>query len=323
MGLAELRKQIDEIDIELQKLFEKRMAICDEVAREKKRTNAPVLQGNREEQILEAVRSRSAEGFSDSSEEFLKAIMAISRGRQKKLLTQSFTIPSGDIVNVIIPCGGSSSRMGFNKLMYSLKGREVVLRTIDCFDKTDNVSRIILSASDSIKSELEAMISKENYSKEIIIVDGGSSRQQSVSNAAKHISADCDYICVHDGARPFIGNEIIKRAIEDAKQTGASVVCVEAKDTIKVSDGSIVSQTPPRNTLFLAQTPQIIAKELYLMALESAEAMNKEYTDDVSLCEAIGVMPKITLGSYSNIKLTTPEDISVAEAILDKSEVNG
>lgn len=322
MGLSELRKQIDELDIELQRLFEKRMAICDEVAREKKRTNAPVLQGNREEQILEAVRNRSAEGFSDSSEDFLKAIMAISRGRQKKLLTKDFKIPDGNDVNVILPCGGSSTRMGFNKLTYELGGRAVILRTIDCFDKIENVSRIILSASADFKTELEELISKESYNKEIAVVEGGSSRQQSVANAAKHLTDGCDYICVHDGARPLIDEATVLKAIDDANGTGCSVVCVAAKDTIKIAENSVVSQTPPRSSLFLAQTPQVIARELYFKALESAKTLNQEYTDDVSLCEAIGVMPKITLGSYSNIKLTTPEDIAISQAILDKSEVN-
>lgn len=314
MSLGELRKQIDELDVQLQELFEKRMAICDEVAIEKKRTNSPVLQGNREEQILDAVRHRSADGFSDSSEEFLKAIMSISRGRQKMLLSEKLEIPKGDTVNVILPCAGGSARMGFNKLLYPLCSRAVILRTLDRFDEIKNISRIIISASSTFKDELEALIEAENYHTEIIVIEGGKTRQESVANAAAKLTDDCDYICIHDGARPLIEAHTIISCIEDAKYTGASVVCVPVKDTIKIAKNAVIIQTPPRETIFSAQTPQVISKELYFKAYESAQG--KLYTDDVSLCEAIGVMPKITLGSYSNIKLTTPEDIAVAETIL-------
>jgi len=144
VGLSELREKIDSLDIKLQRLFEERMAICDEVAREKKRTNAPVLQGNREQQIIDAVRGRSSEGFEQSSVDFINSIMAISRGRQKKLLSNSVTIPSGNKVNAVIACGGSSSRMGFNKLLHEIDGRAVILRTIDAFDKLEEIEKMFL-----------------------------------------------------------------------------------------------------------------------------------------------------------------------------------
>ena len=101
MGLSELREKIDSLDIELQRLFEERMAICDEVAREKKRTNAPVLQGNREQQIIDAVRGRSSEGFEQSSVDFINSIMAISRGRQNFHKTRE-GLPT--VISVIICC---------------------------------------------------------------------------------------------------------------------------------------------------------------------------------------------------------------------------
>lgn len=315
MGLSELREKIDSLDIELQRLFEERMAICDEVAREKKRTNAPVLQGNREQQIIDAVRGRSSEGFEQSSVDFINSIMAISRGRQKKLLSNSVTIPSGNKVNAVIACGGSSSRMGFNKLLHEIDGRAVILRTIDAFDRLEEIEKIVLTASADIKTELERLISNEGYSTPVVIVEGGSTRQQSVANGVLATDEGCDYVCIHDGARPFITADIIRSCISDAKQTGCAVVCVPVKDTIKQAEDMVVTDTPARETLFAAQTPQIIAREIYLLSLESAKASGKEYTDDVSLCEAIGIMPRITNGSYDNIKLTTPEDIALAESI--------
>lgn len=318
MGLSELRDKIDAIDIQLQKLFEERMAICDEVAREKKRTNAPVLQGNRERKIIEAVRSRANAGFEDSSEEFLKAVMAISRGRQKKLLSESVAIPNGSNVNVIIACGGSSSRMGFNKLLYSLEGKEVILRTIDIFDGMENVSRVILSATEEMKKSLSALLARESYKTEIVFADSGETRQESVANGVMATTDDCDYVCIQDGARPFTKRDTVLRCIEDAKQTGAAVVCVPVKDTIKISADGIVTDTPKREMLFSAQTPQVVARDIYRLAIESAKALQKTYTDDVSLCEAIGVMPKITVGDYSNIKLTTTEDIELAKSLFRK-----
>lgn len=315
MGLTELREKIDKLDIELQRLFEERMAICDEVAREKKRTNAPVLQGNREQQVIDAVRGRSKEGFEDSSVDFLNAIMAISRGRQKKLLSESITIPSGNKINAVIACGGSSSRMGFNKLFYEVGGRAVILRTIDSLDKISHIEKIIITTSTDIKSELTELIFAQSYTTPIVIVDGGNTRQQSVANGVLSTDDDCDYVCIQDGARPFTSCETIEKCIFDAKDTGCAVVCVPVKDTIKQAENGIATNTPARETLFAAQTPQVISKEIYLLALESAKVLSKEYTDDVSLCEAIGIMPKITLGSYDNIKLTTPEDIAIAESI--------
>ncbi len=312
MALDELRKQIDELDVELQRLFERRMALCDEVALEKKSTNASVLQSGREEDILKRAAERS-EGFADSSVEFFKDIMAISRGRQNKLLASDITLHQGGEVNVIIPCGGASSRMGFDKLLYELEGKTVISRVIRAFAYIDKVSRIIIPVCKEQRESIEKAVKSENFTVEIVFAEGGKTRQQSVKNAAKLLSDKCEWICIHDGARPLIGREVIKRCLEDAKETGAAVVCVPVKDTIKEAKDGLCICTPDRTVLFAAQTPQVIAKAIYERAIERAEQLGAEYTDDVSLCEAIGIRPKITLGDYANIKLTTPEDIEIAK----------
>lgn len=312
-----LREEIDRIDIELQKLFERRMALCDQVAIEKRATDAPVLQSGREEQILKAARERS-DGFADSSEEFFKQIMAISRGRQNALLSEDLVIPEGRCVNVIIACGGSSSRMGFNKLLYPLGGIPVVLRTIKRFDGINGISRIIITAAQDFKREIEDIIKAEDFSSDIVIVSGGNTRQDSVANAAAALSDDCSWVCIHDGARPLISREVITKCIEDARITGAAVVCVPVKDTIKAVQGGYAVATPERDTLFSAQTPQVISRELYSKALKRAKDLGITYTDDVSMCEALGIKPKITLGEYSNIKLTTEEDIQTARQLVEK-----
>lgn len=311
MALDDLRKQIDELDVELQRLFERRMALCDEVALEKKNTNASVLQSGREEDILKRAAERS-EGFADSSVEFFKNIMAISRGRQNKLLASDITLHQGGEVNVIIPCGGVSSRMGFDKLVYELEGEAVIIRVIRAFADIDNVSRIIIPVCKEQRESIEKTVKAENFTAEIVFAEGGETRQQSVKNAAKMLSDKCEWICIHDGARPLISREVIEKCIEDAKDTGAAVVCVPVKDTIKEAKDGFCICTPDRSELFAAQTPQVIARAIYERAIDRAEQLGAEYTDDVSLCEAIGIRPKITLGDYANIKLTTPEDIEIA-----------
>ncbi len=188
MSLDVLRSEIDKIDIQLQELFEKRMALCDEVAREKKRTNAPVLQSGREEQILLRVRERSAPGFADSSEELFKDIMSISRGRQKSLLSAEVGIPHGSEVNIIVTCGGSSQRMGFNKLLYPLGDKPVILHTLERLDGLENVSRIILSVGRSFLKEVSELISGKSFKTEIVTVVGGETRQQSVANALSAVT---------------------------------------------------------------------------------------------------------------------------------------
>lgn len=317
MSLESLRKEIDEIDVQMQELFERRMALCDRVAIEKKSTDAPVLQSGREEQILRAVRERS-DGFADSSEEFFKDIMAISRGRQNKLLSEDIKVPDGKCVNVIIACGGSSSRMGFNKLLYPIGGMPVVLRTLRKFDSIDSVSRIIITAAQDFKRDIEDIIKHESFTADIVIVSAGQTRQESVANGAVALTDDCDWICIHDGARPLVSTDTILKSIDDAKVTGASVVCVPVKDTIKSVQDGFVACTPDRTALFAAQTPQVMSREVYFKALKRARDTKITYTDDVSMCEAIGIKPKMTAGEYSNIKLTTAEDIDTAVRLIEK-----
>ncbi len=317
MNLDVLRAGIDEIDIQLQELFEKRMALCDEVAREKQRTNAPVLQSGREEQILLRVRERSAPGFADSSEELFRDIMSISRGRQKKLLSSAVEIPRGSEVNIIITCGGSSQRMGFNKLLYPLGDKPVILHTLERLDGLENVSRIILSVGKSFLKEIDELISGKSFNTDIVAVVGGETRQQSVANALSAVTDGCCWLCIHDGARPFVKRQTVYGCLEGAKETGAAVACVAVKDTVKTAKNGKVVQTPERDTLFAAQTPQVLSLPLYKTALDSAMSAGRICTDDVSLCESIGVMPKITPGDYSNIKLTTEEDIRLAKMLME------
>lgn len=322
MSLDELRGRIDEIDIKLQELFEERMKLCDEVAVEKIRISAPVLQTNREELIIENVRNRAESGFEDSSESFIKSVMDISKNRQKKKVSCEILAEAAvKSVCAVIACGGNSSRMGgVNKLTAELCGEAVIIRTIKAFEKVEAIGKIILSVSKNSADEIEKLVNKAGLSKPVEIVYGGSTRQESVANGVVKAN-DFGYVCIHDGARPLITADVIERAINDAYSFGASVVCTPSKDTIKLSDGERVLKTPPREMLFSAQTPQVIRRDLYLKAYEKAKASGLDFTDDSQLCEFYGVNPKITVGEYTNIKITTSEDMVIAGEILNNMRV--
>lgn len=209
---------------------------------------------------------------------------------------------------LILACGGSSQRMGQNKLLMNIGGKPCILRTCEAFAKSPHIKRIIIAAPLELHEVYAKAVSDINIP--ITFVVSGETRRQSVMNAVS--VATEDIIVIHDGARPLISADIIEKSIEDAYNHGSSVVCTPAKDTIRYDDG-VDSYSPDRSKLFYVQTPQSFSRKLYLAASEAAEG---DYTDDAQLLDVFGVKPHITQGSYSNIKLTTPEDIAMAEVLM-------
>ncbi|NLZ45533.1 MAG: 2-C-methyl-D-erythritol 4-phosphate cytidylyltransferase [Clostridiales bacterium] len=228
------------------------------------------------------------------------------------------------MVSVIIPCGGKSTRMGgIDKLFLEIEGISVIERTVMPFADVNSIKEIILCCSDSFKSKFYSVL-KSNFKVPVKFAPNGETRQQSVANGFKIVDNTCNFVCVHDGARPLISSDTISKAILDAKKYGSSVVCVPCKDTVKISDNfGYVKETPPRDTLFLTQTPQIFSYKKYKEALEFSWKNSLDFTDDSQLFEALGIMPHITVGDYSNIKITTPEDIAVAQQILKFNKSKG
>lgn len=208
---------------------------------------------------------------------------------------------------LILACGGSSSRMGRNKLLVKIGGKPCILRSCEAFEKVGFIKRIIIAAPPELHTVYSEAVS--GIKTPITLVCGGETRRQSVMNAVRE--AREDIIVIHDGARPLVTPDIIERSIEDAFLFGSSVVCTSAKDTIRYDDGES-SYSPDRSRLYYVQTPQSFSRKLYLAAAEMAQG---DYTDDAQLLDAVGVRPHITVGSYSNIKLTTLEDIAMAEAL--------
>lgn len=212
-------------------------------------------------------------------------------------------------VNAIIPAGGTSSRFGNkNKLLEKIYDKEVIRYTIEAFEKSD-VDEIIICANINIIEELKEIFKN---SQKVKIIEGGATRQESVFNGLK--ASECDYILIHDGARPMISTDLINSAIEEVKTKKALTVATKTIDTIKeVIDGKIV-KTIDRAKLYNTQTPQ--AFEYNLIKDAHMKLYGKNYTDDAGMLEELGQTVYILNGSYKNIKITTQNDIDIAKIYL-------
>lgn len=202
---------------------------------------------------------------------------------------------------VILACGGKSLRMGENKLLIDCGGIPLIKRTCLSFRGIEEIKRLIIAVPEGDIPFYDELMSDIGIS--YLLVAGGKTRQESIHNAV--LMAKEDIIIIHDGARPFLSRELILRSLEDAYRYGNSVACVPAKDTIRYCD-SESSYCPKRENLYTVQTPQSFSRRLYLYAADMAE---ESFTDDAQLLDSIGIKPHLTKGEYSNIKITTPEDL--------------
>ena len=216
--------------------------------------------------------------------------------------------------SVIIVSAGSSTRMnGTDKQFAEICGIPVIIRSMLAFEKSDSTAEIIVASRPECINEITELAKKYNITKLTAVVPGGKTRQESVFNAVRKISDKTELIAVHDGARPLVETEHIEKVIRDAMIFGGAVLGVPVKDTIKVVNEGLVTDTPPRSSLYITQTPQVFKKSVYFRGVEFAERNFLDFTDDCQLAEAIGVKICMTEGTYTNIKITTPEDLLSAE----------
>lgn len=218
-------------------------------------------------------------------------------------------------VAIILAAGnGTRMKMSRSKLLLNIKGKTVIERSVEKFLNISDIDEIIVVVREEDIPVFSEILTDERVS----FVVGGNSRQQSVINAVKTIDS-ADLIVIHDGARPLVKEEDIEKALECVRDCNACALGVYVKDTIKIVDKeNFVLSTPDRSSLFAVQTPQVFNYDLYKLAMQKAVQDNMEFTDDCGLVEYYGHKVKMVCGSYSNIKITTPDDIPTAESILDK-----
>lgn len=218
----------------------------------------------------------------------------------------------------IILAGGSGSRMGAdcNKVLLELQGKPVIVRSVEAFHGL--VDGIILVSREEDMPLIQAIIDKAGLS--VTIVPGGITRQASVWNGLCALPAGCTHVLIHDGARCLVDAETIRCCMASVEQHSTGVAAIPAVDTIKLVDADeLVASTPDRSSLRAVQTPQGFTVDVIRQAHESAIAEGFLGTDDASLVERLGIPVRLTKGSRRNIKLTTPEDLLMADAFLGHS----
>lgn len=217
---------------------------------------------------------------------------------------------------IIVAAGkGSRLNLGYNKVLAPLGGIPVLKRTADAFAVSRMVQEIVVVIQPEDELHIREML-KESQLVPIRYAHGGADRQESVWNGLLALSKEIDVVLIHDGARPFINRDLIRRSIEAAGNFGAACAGMPVKDTIKRLDPEgFILETPARNTLWSAQTPQAFRTEIIMEAHRQAIAEAVRATDDAALAEACGYKVRMFEGSYENIKITSREDLLFAEAL--------
>ncbi len=222
----------------------------------------------------------------------------------------------------IIPAGGAGKRLKSHiaKQYLLLDSVPVLVHTLKVFQESTRIDEIILALPpDDIVSVRQELIEKYGLTKVTAVVAGGEERQDSIKNCLEAIRGECDFVVIHDAVRPFVTEELIKRTVDAAEVAGASTTGVKTKETIKeIKEDNMIQATVPRHNLWLTQTPQAFKFEILKDAYKSAYSEKYYGTDDASLVERIGKEVKMVEGSYENIKITTREDMLIADALVKK-----
>jgi len=222
----------------------------------------------------------------------------------------------------IIPAGGSGRRMQGNlsKQYLLLDGEPVLFHTLKIFQESPMIDDIFLIVpKEDIQPVRQLIVEKKGLSKVSRVLAGGKERQDSVKNGIDLVGSKYDVVVIHDGVRPFISEELIHQTIREVSKEGAVTVGVPVKDTVKTVDGEgWIKATLKRDNLWLVQTPQTFRRDVIVEAHKRACDDHYYGTDDASLVERIGVNVKMIPGSYENIKITTREDLTVAEVFIKR-----
>jgi len=213
--------------------------------------------------------------------------------------------------SVVIVAGGKGTRMGRPKQLLPLAGKPVLVRTVEAFQKCPSVQEIVVVTPPENQAVLR------NYFDDLIFALPGDTRLASVQNGVAYVKKTADVVAVHDGARPLVDPQAVQRCLAVAREKGAAILAVPVKDTIKEVTGTTVAHTLDRSRLWAAQTPQCYRREILLNALEKF-GHEQDATDESQLVEKAGTPVQIVESDYKNNKITTPEDLQIAEAFVNE-----
>ena len=239
------------------------------------------------------------------------AITAITKLVNKKL----------DKVSAVIVAAGKSTRMeGVDKIFAPLGGEPLLVSSVKVFEKCGRISEIILVLSEENCAQGKLVCEMHGFKKVKAIVPGGKERSESSYIGVQAADKNSKYIIIHDGARPFVTEQMIVDSLDAAVKRGAAAVGVPVTSTIKKVKDGLISDTVDRSDLYEIQTPQVFRSDVIKAALKAAMNKKLAITDDCMAVEAIGLSPKIVLGTKDNIKITVREDLVIANAIHKSKE---
>ena len=230
---------------------------------------------------------------------------------------------------LIVLSGGLGKRMGRSvpKMLIPVSGKPLLYWTLKNLEGCRAFGSIVLVVPPSHRGVFKAKLDRWRFRKVEAVVDGGKERTDSTRNAYRILSKNFECVGVHDAARPFVDRDLVDRCFSEAARHGSAVLAVPSKDTIKVArpskkgSAALIQETISRQRCWAAQTPQVFRRDWAEKMYSSRALDGKEkalFTDDASIAERLGLKARIVPGSYDNIKVTTPDDLVAAEAILKR-----
>lgn len=217
----------------------------------------------------------------------------------------------------VVPAAGSASRMkGIDKILTPIDGVPVLVRTLQALSQCPLIDEIVITTREDLITPIEQKCVEYQLAKVKKVIRGGKDRAESVYFGLCACSEEVKLVAIHDGARPFISQQVLEDVLTAGAKTGAAAPAVPVKDTIKQAQGGVVTCTLDRSTLFAIQTPQVFWRGEIISALEYCRDNAIAITDDCSAAEAVGKVVTLTQGEDANIKITTPFDLKMGEAIL-------
>jgi 2-C-methyl-D-erythritol 4-phosphate cytidylyltransferase len=226
------------------------------------------------------------------------------------------------MVCAVIVAGGSSHRMGFDKLLSLIGDKPVIARTIERFEKCDEVDAVILVVRPERRVEFQKLVETFGFTKIYSLADGGPERHLSVWNGLQRLPKECEIVAVHDAARPFVTSELIGQCVRSARECGAVSLAAPIVETIKRADsGQNVTESVDRAGLWAMQTPQVFRRDWLLEAYTRVVDSGRAVTDEVSAMQEAGYPVRLLENAEWNIKITFPKDLELAEKLVGTGHI--